>query len=143
MCGSDGSFDVMGECMIGNFDGSIIAHCTTGRPDEITAEARPDPVREGRIHWGVESNIYQLWHRGYVAVKGGAMDCPYSFMQDIVAGTSRLPWENLVKMTDGTSCGLPAPTRLFGPKPSDPALQGHRLRADGGRSSRIFHPSRS
>ena len=91
MCGSDGSFDSMGEGMIVNFDGSIIAHGTTGRADEIiTAEVRPDLVREARIHWGVENNIYQLWHRGYVAVKGGAMDCPYTFMQDMVAGTFRL-----------------------------------------------------
>ena len=86
MCGSDGSFNSMGEGMIVNFDGTIIAHGTTGRLDEIiTAEVRPDLVREARIHWGVENNIYQLWHRGYVAVKGGAMDCPYTFMQDMVA----------------------------------------------------------
>ena len=32
-----------------------------------------------------------LWHRGSVAVKGGAINCPYAFMQDIVAGTYRLP----------------------------------------------------
>jgi formamidase len=116
MCGSDGSFDSMGEGMIVNFDGSIIVHGTTGRADEIiTAEVRPDLVREARIHWGVENNIYQLWHRGYVAVKGGAMDCPYTFMQDMVAGTFRLPWEDQVKVTDGTSCGFPAPTRIFGP----------------------------
>ncbi len=115
MCGSDGSFDSMGEGMIVNFDGTIIAHGTTGRADEIiTAEVRPDLVREARINWGVENNIYQLWHRGYVAVKGGAMDCPYTFMQDMVAGTFRLPWEDQVKVTDGTSCGFPAPTRMFG-----------------------------
>ena len=49
MCGSDGSFDSMGEGMIVNFDGSIIAHGTTGRADEIiTAEVRPDLVREAR-----------------------------------------------------------------------------------------------
>ena len=93
----------------------MIAHGTTGRPDEIiTAEVRPDLVREARIDWGVENNIYQLWHRGYVAVKGGAMDCPYTFMQDMVAGSYRLPWEDEVKVTDGTSCGFPAPTRMFG-----------------------------
>ncbi|MEA2918857.1 MAG: formamidase [Bradyrhizobium sp.] len=92
-------------------------HGTNGRADEIiTAEVRPDLVREARIHWGVENNIYQLWHPGYVAVKGGAMDCPYTFMQDMVAGTFRLPWEDQVKVTDGTSCGFPVPTRIFGPK---------------------------
>jgi formamidase len=115
MCGSDGSFDSMGEGMIVNFDGTVLAHGTTGRADEIiTAEVRPDLVREARINWGVENNIYQLWHRGYVAVKGGAMDCPYTFMQDMVAGTYRLPWEDQVKVTDGTSCGFPAPSRMFG-----------------------------
>ncbi len=73
MSGSDGTFDSMGEGMVVNFDGSIIAHGTSGRPDEIiTAEVRPDLVREARIHWGVENNIYQFGHRGYTAVKGGA-----------------------------------------------------------------------
>ncbi len=115
MCGSDGSFDSMGEGMIVNFDGTVIAHGETGRPNEIiTAEVRPDLVREARIGWGVENNIYQLGHRAYVAVKGGAQDCPYTFMHDLVAGTYRLPWEDEVKVVDGTSCGFPAPTRLYG-----------------------------
>jgi formamidase len=115
MCGSDGTFDSMGEGMIVNFDGTVIAHGTTGRADEIiTAEVRPDLVREARLHWGVENNIYQLGHRGYTAVAGGAQDCPYTFMQDMVAGRYRLPWEDEVKVTDGTSCGFDAPTRAFG-----------------------------
>jgi formamidase len=83
-----------------------------GRVDEIvTCEVRPDLVREARIHWGVENNPYQLWHRGYTAVKGGAMDCPYTFMQDMVAGRCNLPWEAEVVHTDGTSCGFAVPTR--------------------------------
>lgn len=115
MSGSDGTFDSMGEAMIVNFDGSVIAHGTTGRPDEIiTAELRPDLIREARLHWGVENNIYQLGHRAYVAVRGGAQDCPYTFMTDMVAGRYRLPWEDEVKVTDGTSCGFPAPTRHYG-----------------------------
>jgi formamidase len=44
------------------------------------------------------------------------MDCPYTFMQDMVAGTYRLPWEDEVKVTDGTSCGFATPTRAFGAK---------------------------
>ncbi len=122
MCGSDGSFDSMGEAMVVNFDGSIIAHATTGRPDEIlTAEVRPDLVREARAHWGVENNIYQLGHRGFSAVKGGAGDCPYTYMRDLLAGRYRLPWEDAVRVTDGTSCGLPPPTREYGPKRQDAA----------------------
>jgi formamidase len=117
MCGSDGSFDSMGEGMIVNFDGEVLAHGTTGRVDEIiTAEVRPDLVREARIHWGVENNIYQFAHRGFTAVDGGAQDCPYTYMQDLVAGRYRLPWEDQIKETDGVSCGVPRPTRRYGEK---------------------------
>jgi formamidase len=113
MCGSDGSFDSMGEGMIVGFDGVPIAS-GGGRPDEIiTAELRPDLVREARRVWGVENNIYQFGHRGYVAVRGGAQDCPYTYMQDLVAGRYRLPWESEVQHRDGTSCGFAPPTREY------------------------------
>ena len=117
MCGSDGTFDSMGEAMIVDYDGSIIAEGVTGRADEIiTAEVRPDLVREARANWGVENNIYQLGHRGFTAVAGGAQDCPYTFMHDMVAGTYRLPWEDSVKVTDGTSSGFAKPVRKYGEK---------------------------
>lgn len=112
LCGSDGTFDSMGEAMFCNFDGTVMAQ-GGGRADEIiSCEVRPDLVREARIHWAVENNLYQLGHRGYSAVKGGATDCPYTFMRDLVDGRYRLPWEDQVVHTDGTSCGFPAPTRL-------------------------------
>lgn len=115
MCGSDGTFDSMGEGMVVNFDGVPLAE-GSHRPDEIiTCEVRPDLVREARRVWGVENNIYQFGHRGYVAVKGGAQDCPYTFMHDMVAGTYRLPWEAEVMVVDGTGCGFPAPTRSYQP----------------------------
>lgn len=118
MCGSDGTFDSMGEGMIVNFDGVPLAR-GSHRPDEIiTAEVRPDLVREARIHWGVENNIYQFGHRGYVAVKGGAQDCPYTYMQDMVNGAYRLPWEDQVIHTDGTCCGFPEPSRSYQGAPS-------------------------
>jgi formamidase len=115
MSGSDGTFDSMGEGMIVNFDGSIIAHGTSGRPDEIiTAEIRPDLVREARAHWAVENNIYQFGHRGFTAVAGGAQDCPYSYMHDLVAGRYHLAWESEVRHTDGTAYGFPKPIRRYG-----------------------------
>ena len=115
MCGSDGTFDSMGEGMVVNFDGTVLAHGTSGRADEIvTAEVRPDLVREARIHWGVENNIYQLGHRGYVAVRGGAGDCPYTYMTDLAAGRYRLPWEDEVRVTDGSAHGFERPARLYG-----------------------------
>lgn len=111
MCGSDGSFDSMGEGMFCNFDGTVLV-AGGGRPDEIiTAEVRPDLVREARSGWGVENNMYQLYHRGYVAVKGGAQDCPYTYMHDMAAGAYQLPWT--VEVTDGTPCGFAAPTRSY------------------------------
>jgi formamidase len=115
MCGSDGSADSMGEGMIVNFDGSILAESRNGRADEIvTAEVRPDLIREARKYWAVENNIYQLGHRGLTAVDGGAGDCPYTFMRDLVAGRYRLPWEDEVVHKDGTAYGFPKPTRRYG-----------------------------
>jgi formamidase len=122
MCGSDGTFDSMGEAMIVNFDGVPLA--TGGaRPDEIVAaEVRPDLVREARREWGVENNIYQFGHRGYVAVRGGAGDCPYTYMTDLVAGRYRLPWEDQVVHRDGASCGFSPPERDYaGPEPTPAA----------------------
>jgi formamidase len=114
LCGSDGSFDSMGEAMLVNFDGVPIV-MGGNRPDEIiTAELRPDLVREARINWGVENNPYQFGHRGYVAVKGGASDCPYTYMHDLAAGRYRLPWEDDIVHTDGTACGFAPPDRVFG-----------------------------
>ena len=64
----------------------------------------------------MENNPYQFGHRGYVAVKGGAGDCPYTYMQDLVAGSYRLPWEDEVAHVDGTSCGFPPPDRVYEPR---------------------------
>ncbi len=117
MCGSDGTFDSMGEGTFVNFDGTPLVE-GSHRPDEIiTCELRPDLAREARHMWSVENNIYQFGHRGYVAVKGGARDCPYTYMKDMVAGRYRLPWESEVAVTDGTSCGFAAPTRDYQPEP--------------------------
>jgi len=114
LCGSDGTFDSMGEAMFCDHEGTVITQ-GGGRADEIIcAEVRPDLIREARLHWGVENNIYQLWHRGYVAVQGGAQDCPYTFMRDMVSGQFRLPWEQEVVHKDGQSYGFPSPTRRFG-----------------------------
>jgi formamidase len=120
LCGSDGTFDSMGEAMVCDHEGHVVAQ-GGGRPDEIIcAEIRPDLIREARIHWGVENNLYQLGHRGYVAVQGGAQDCPYTFMRDLVAGAYRLPWEEQVVHTDGQSCGFAPPQRRFAGQEPNP-----------------------
>jgi formamidase len=35
-------------------------------------------------------------------------------MHDLIAGKYQLPWENEVKVTDGTSCGFDKPSRRYG-----------------------------
>lgn len=113
MCGSDGTFDSMGEGMFVNFDGVTMVE-GSGRPDEIiTCELRPDLVREARKHWGVENNIYQFGHRAYVAVRGGAQDCPYTYMNDLVNGRYCLLWEEDVVHKDGSAFGFAPPTRIY------------------------------
>ena len=113
LAGSDGTFNSMGEGSIINFDGVPLAE-GNGLADEIiTAEIRPDLIDEARHGWGVENNIYQFGHRGYVAVAGGAQDCPYTYMQDLIAGRYRLPWEERVEVVDGTSCGFAPPERTY------------------------------
>jgi formamidase len=113
MCGTDGTFDSMGEGMFVNFDGVPMVE-GGGRADEIiTCELRPDLVREARRHWGVENNIYQFGHRAYVAVKGGAKDCPYTYMHDLVEGRYRLSWDDEVVHKDGSAFGYAPPTRIY------------------------------
>ena len=113
MCGSDGTFNSMGEGMIVNFDGYPLVE-GNGLPDEIiTGEVKPKLADEARRVWGVENNIYQLGHRGNVAVKEGAQDCPYTYMHDLVAGRYKLPWEDNVEVKDGTGFGFPVPKRRY------------------------------
>src|SRR5215467_14617040 len=113
LAGDDGSFNSMGEGMIVNYDGMPLV-TGNSKPDEIiTGEVRPRLADEARTHWGVENNIYQFGHRGYVAVKGGAQDCPYTYMRDLAAGKYRLPWEDEVQHRDGSSCGFAIPNRTY------------------------------
>ena len=113
MAGTDGTYNSMGEGMICDFDGTPIVVGNGAADEIITAEVRPKLADEARQEWGVENNIYQFGHRGFVAVSGGAQDCPYTYMRDLAAGQYRVPWEDDIKVTDGTSCGFPVPNRRF------------------------------
>ena len=106
LAGSDGTFNSMGEGMVVDFDGQPMVEGSGFADEIITAEVRPDLVDEARIHWGVENNIYQLGHRGYVAVKGGAGDCPYTFMQDMVKGEDQWTRDKDGQVVDGREVGL-------------------------------------
>jgi formamidase len=114
-----------GEAMVCDVDGTVLVQ-GDGLPDRVvTAEVVPARADEARRGWGVENNIYQLGHRGYVAVEGGARDCPYTYMQDLVAGRYRVPWEDDVVHTDGTGAGFGPPEQVrAGPRPVDGAPRG-------------------
>lgn len=101
-----------GEAMVCSYDGTVISQ-GDGSPDRIvTCGVRPREADEARRTWGVENNIYQLGHRGYVAVEGGATDCPYTYMNDLMKGQYRLPWEDEIRHVDGTRTGYPAPAQV-------------------------------
>ncbi|AZZ83292.1 MULTISPECIES: formamidase [Gordonia] len=98
-----------GEAMVCDVDGTVLVS-GDGTPDRVvTAEVVPSRADDARRTWGVENNIYQLGHRGYTAVAGGASDCPYTFMRDLVAGEYRVPWESEVAHVDGKAAGWGAP----------------------------------
>lgn len=114
LAGSDGTFNSMGEAMFCNPEGDIVRHSSNNTPDEIFAcEIRKGDASERRKNWGVENNLYQLGHRGYAAVAGGAGDCPYTYMQDLVNGKYKPVGEEEVKVVDGTSCGIEKPTAQY------------------------------
>ncbi|RWX20960.1 formamidase, partial [Rhizobium leguminosarum] len=45
-----------------------------------------------------------------------------TYMRDLVAGKYRLPWEDEIKVKDGTSCGFDKPMRRYG-EPLKPAAE--------------------
>lgn len=115
LAGTDGTFKSMGEAMFCDPEGGVLVH-GNNCPDEIfSCELRVEEVRRRRREWGVENNLYQFGHRGYVAVEQGAQDCPYSYMQDLVAGTycTAEEREGGIRVVDGTSCGFDRPQSKF------------------------------
>jgi formamidase len=115
----------MGEAMICDFEGHPIIS-GDGHPDRVvTGTIVPSRADEARLSWGAENNIYQLGHRGYVAAAGGATDCPYTYMQDLAAGRYRLPWEDLVQITDGTGHGFAPPRGSDAPGEDELGECGH------------------
>ena len=103
----------MGEAMFCNPEGEIVRHGNSNADEIFCAEIRKGDAMDKRSNWGVESNLYQFGHRGYAAVKDGAQDCPYTYMQDLIEGKYSPYGEVEVKITDGTSCGIPRPTAKY------------------------------
>lgn len=113
LAGTDGTFKSMGEAMFCGPEGEVLVQ-GNGSADEIfSCEIRVEEVRRRRRGWGVENNLYQFGHRGYVAVKGGASDCPYTYMRDLVEGTWKIKEDEEVAVRDGTVCGFDKPDKTF------------------------------
>lgn len=110
LAGDDGSgIPSMGEAMIVDFEGSTISKGDASPDRVVVGTVYPERADEARKVWAAENNIYQLGHRGFTARQGGATDAPYTWMQDLVAGRYRLPWEDEVQVTDGTVSGYGKP----------------------------------
>ena len=113
LAGCDGTFRSMGEAMFVGPEGDILEK-GDGIPDNIIAcELRVEEVRRRRREWGVENNLFQFGHRGYVAVSGGAGDCPYKYMRDMIQGKYKQAEDDEVLIRDGTTCGFEKPTAEY------------------------------
>ncbi len=67
----------------------------------------PELADQARLGWGLENNIYNLGSRGYVATPSGVKENPYTFVKDLAEGKYKVPWEDEIKVKDGTIYGYP------------------------------------
>lgn len=107
LAGADDTWRSMGQAMFVDPEGHILERGDAVADHVVACEVRADQVRRRRNEWGVENNLFQFGHRGYVAVKGGAGDCPYTYMQDLIKGKYAQVGDENVVVRDGTSCGFP------------------------------------
>lgn len=109
LAGADSTWRSMGQAMFVDPEGNILER-GDGTADHIVAcEIRAEEVRRRRQEWGVENNLFQLGHRGYVAVKNGAGDCPYTYMRDLIKGNYAQADDKEVKIRTGAVCGFSDP----------------------------------
>ena len=64
--------------------------------------------------WALENNIFNVGTRGYVAVPGGVKECPYTWIKDFAKGEYHLPWEDKIRVKDGSFYGYPTKGGRFG-----------------------------
>ena len=80
----------------------------------VTGEIYPELADNARRTWGLENNIYNLGHRGYVAKPGGESDAGLTYIKDLAAGRYHLPWEDDIQIKDGSIYGYPTTGGRFG-----------------------------
>ena len=114
LAGYDGVFYYFGEGQIVNFDGTTLVQGDRNPWEIVTGEIYPRLADEARKSWGLENNIYNLGARGYVAKPGGEKDAGLTWIKDLAAGNYHLPWEDEIKIKDGSIYGYPTTGGRFG-----------------------------
>lgn len=113
LAGTDGTFRSMGQAMFVGPEGNVLEQGDGVADGIFSCEIQVEEVRRKRRDWGVENNLFQFGHRGYVAVKNGAQDCPYTYMRDLMQGKYKQAEEDQVIVRDGTVCGFDKPEKEF------------------------------
>ena len=121
LAGYDGVFYYFGEGQITNYDGTVLVQGQRNPYEIVTGEIFPENADAARREWGLENNIYNLGHRGYVAKPGGESDAGLTYIKDLAAGKYHLPWEDEMEIKDGSIYGYPTTGGRFGTEPgADP-----------------------
>ena len=118
LAGYDGVFYYFGEGQITNYDGTVLVQGQRNPYEIVTGEIHPELADQARKEWGLENNIYNLGHRGYVAKPGGESDSGLTYIKDLAEGKYHLPWEDDMDIKDGTIYGYPTTGGRFGTEPS-------------------------
>jgi formamidase len=114
LAGYDGVFYYFGEGQICNYDGTTLVQGHRNPWEIVTGEIFPKMADQARTDWALENNIFNVGSRGYVAYPGGEKECPYTWVKDFAAGKYRLPWEEKIKIKDGSYYGYPTKGGRFG-----------------------------
>ena len=116
MCGSDGTFDSMGEGMFVN----LRRHHPGGRRRTARRNRHlrtaSGPIARGARALGRGKQHLPVRPSRLRRGEGRRAGLPLYLHAGPGCGTYRLPWESEVKVTDGTSCGFPAPERDYQPQ---------------------------
>lgn len=107
LAGYDGTYYYFGQGQACNFDGNTFAQGHRNPNEIVTAEIYPHLADQARISWGLENNIYNTGNRGYVAKPGGETDCGLTWIKDLAEEKYKLPWDEDIKIKDGSTYGYP------------------------------------
>lgn len=84
MAGKDLVYSYFGGSNVVNFDGSVIAECSSS-PDEVQyATLSLTSIRDARMNWTSNNPLYNMLHRGYTSEPGGISECPLDFYRSWV-----------------------------------------------------------